>query len=130
MQNMIVGAAAVLLLGAATAWAEVTPEDPLPSRVLSCGGSVITEIGPRLEGDTNFSSGVSVFFRNGGTQVGYDKILAVVNSRKGDHVLICLVFIPEHCPVGDNRGKIYTTTNLRTLESWTLPDSEHSCGGA
>ena len=31
---------------------------------------------------------------------------------------------------GDNRGKIYTTTNLRTLDSWTLTDSEHSCGGA
>ena len=31
---------------------------------------------------------------------------------------------------GDARGRIYTTTNLRTLESWTMPDSEHQCGGA
>ena len=123
-------AAALLLLGAAAARAEVTPNDPLPARILTCGGSVITEIGPRLEGDTNFSSGTSVFYKNGGSQVSYDKIAAIINSRKGDHVLICLVFIPEKCPPGDNRGKIYTTTNLRTLESWTPPDSEHSCGGA
>jgi hypothetical protein len=91
---------------------------------------VVTGIGPRLEGDTNFSSGASVFFKNGGAQVSYNKLQAIINSRKGDHVMICLVFIPEHCPPGDARGKIYTTTNLRTLESWTVPDSEHSCGGA
>ena len=122
--------AGILLLGAATAQAEVTPNDPLPIRILNCGGSVITEIGARLEGDANFSSGTSVFYRNGGGQVSYDKISAIINSKRGDHVLICLVFIPQHCPAGDNRGKVYTTTNLRTLESWTLPDSEHSCGGA
>lgn len=38
--------------------------------------------------------------------------------------------LPQHCPPGDNRGKIYTTTNMRTVKSWTLPDSEHRCGGA
>ncbi len=122
--------AAVLVLGAAAAEAEVTPNDPLPGRILTCGGSVITEIGPRLEGDADFSSGTSVAYRNGGGQVSYDKVPAIINSRRGDHVLICLVFIPDHCPPGDNRGKIYTTTNLRTLNSWTLPDSQHSCGGA
>ena len=31
---------------------------------------------------------------------------------------MCLVSIPPHCPKGDNRGLVYTTTNLRTLESW------------
>lgn len=55
---------------------------------------------------------------------------AIKNSRVGDHVLNCLVFIPKDCPKGDDRGRIYTVTNLRTLESWTLPDSQHSCGGA
>jgi hypothetical protein len=122
--------AAVLFLGAATAQAEVTAHDPLPTRILACGGSVITEIGGRLEGDSNFSSGTSVFYQNGGSQVSYEKVPAIVNSKRGDHVLICLVFIPSKCPVGDDRGKFYTTTNLRTLDSWTLPDSEHSCGGA
>ncbi len=122
--------ASVLLLGAATAQAEVTPNDRLPTHILTCGGGVIREIGGRLEGDTNFSSGTSVFYQNGGGQVSYDKIPANVNSRRGDHVLICLVVIPAIARWGDDRGKIYTTTNLRTLDSWTLPESEHSCGGA
>jgi hypothetical protein len=122
--------AVVVFLDLATARAEVTPHDRLPARILACGGSVVTDIGGRLEGDTDFSSGTSVFYENGGSQVSYEKVTAIVNSRKGDHVLICLVFIPSNCPQGDSRGKIYTTTNLRTLESWTLPDTEHSCGGA
>ncbi len=112
--------AVVLLLGAAAAQADLTPNDPLPAHILTCGGGVTTDIGGRLEGDTNFSSGTSVFYQNGGSQVSYDKILAIVNSKRGDHVLICLVFIPSNCPAGDDRGKIYTTTNLRTLDSWTL----------
>jgi hypothetical protein len=122
--------AAILLISAVTARAEVTPSDPLPVHILTCGGGVITDIGGRLEGDTNFGSGTSVFYQNGGSQVSYDKVPAIVNSKRGDHVLICLVFIPSKCPAGDDRGKIYTTTNLRTLDSWTLPDSQHSCGGA
>ena len=120
----------VLLLGAATAQAQVTPNDPLPTRILTCGGSIITLIGGRLEGDTDFSTGTHVEYRNGGAGVSYGKDGAVANSKVGDHVLVCLVFIPHNCPAGDDRGKIYTTTNLRTLESWTLPDSQHSCGGA
>ncbi len=51
-------------------------------------------------------------------------------SRKGDKVYVCLMSILANCPPGDDRGRVYTTTNLRTMESWTLPDSEHSCGGA
>ncbi|MGH6834606.1 MAG: hypothetical protein ACREC9_03460 [Methylocella sp.] len=120
----------VLLLSATMAQAGISSNDPLPKRILTCGGSVIIEIGPRLEGDTDFSTGTSISYKNGGGQVSYDKIPAIVSSKKGDHVLICLVFVPEKCPKGDTRGKIYTTTNLRTLESWTLPDSQHSCGGA
>jgi hypothetical protein len=123
-------AAIVVFLGVVRAQAEVTPHDPLPTHILTCGGSVVTDIGGRLEGDTHFSSGTSVFFENGGGQVSYDRVSAIVSSKKGDHVLVCLVFIPSNCPAGDDRGKIYTTTNLRTLESWTLPDSQHSCGGA
>jgi hypothetical protein len=129
VQRML-GTVAVLLLGVAIARAEVTSDDPLPGRVLTCAGSVITMIGPRLEGGPNFSSGISVFFKNGGSQVSYEKVPAIIDSKRGDHVLVCLVYVPQNCPPGDNRGKIYTTTNLRTLESWTLPDSEHSCGGA
>ncbi len=50
--------------------------------------------------------------------------------RAGDPVEMCLVSIPRDCPVGDDRGREYRTTNLRTRKSWRLPDSEHSCGGA
>lgn len=110
--------------------ASVSIKDPLPRKVLTCGGSTITQTGPRLEGDTTNDSGTSVSFRNGIYQVSYDKEEAILQSKKGDHVMICLVFVPKGCPKGDTRGRIYTTTNLRTLQSWTLPDSQHSCGGA
>jgi hypothetical protein len=122
--------AAALLAASAGQARPVSVKDRLPKTVLTCGGSTITDIGPRLEGDKDNSSGTSVFFRNGGAQVSYDKIDAILNSKKGDHVMICLVFVPKNCPKGDKRGRIYTTTNLRTLESWTLADSQHSCGGA
>ena len=75
-------------------------------------------------------SGSAVRFANGAYQVSYDELEAVQHSRGGDKVFLCLIRIPRDCPPGDNRGRIYTTTNLRTLDSWTLPDSEHSCGGA
>jgi hypothetical protein len=75
-------------------------------------------------------SGSAVTFNNGGYNVSYDLVDAIRDSRIGDHVMICLVYAPKDCPPGDDRGKTYTVTNLRTLESWTLPDSEHMCGGA
>jgi hypothetical protein len=75
-------------------------------------------------------SGSAVLFASGHYQVSYDQVPAVNRSRPGDRVYLCLVKLPEHCPPGDHRGRIYTATNLRTLESWTLPDSQHSCGGA
>ena len=55
---------------------------------------------------------------------------AIARSRPGDPIRLCLVSIPKHCPPGDDRGRFYKATNLRTGKSWTLPDSEHMCGGA
>jgi hypothetical protein len=113
--------------------AAVSPNDPLPTTVLNCGGSIIKSITGRLEGDHNFETGAEVGVGNGGGSVAYQddpSIAAIRKSKVGDHVLMCLVYVPNHCPKGDVRGKFYTVTNLRTLESWTLPDSEHSCGGA
>jgi hypothetical protein len=75
-------------------------------------------------------SGSSVIFVNGGSQVSYEQETAVDASRPGDPVKMCLVSIPRHCPPGDDRGREYKTTNLRTHKSWRLPDSEHMCGGA
>jgi hypothetical protein len=75
-------------------------------------------------------SGSAIVFANGGYQVSYEQEAAVDRSRPGDPVRICLVSIPKDCPPGDDRGRVYKTTNLRTHGSWTLPDAEHMCGGA
>jgi hypothetical protein len=106
----------------------------VPGRFGQCVTTTIADIGERLEdGRTNApiaGSGSAVTFANKLYQVSYNEIDEIAHSHVGDRVLMCLVLIPTNCPKGDIRGKIYTTTNLRTMESWTLPDSEHSCGGA
>ena len=75
-------------------------------------------------------SGSAVRFANGGYQVSYDTVPAIEESRKDDRVRMCFVSTPLNCPKGDDRSKIYNSTNMRTHKSWRLPDSEHSCGGA
>ena len=113
---------------------QVTANDPLPVRVLDCGGAIITKISDRFGGKIGApaSMGSYVQLNNMGAGVSYDVEPALQNSQVGDHVLVCLVYIPDpdKCPPGDTRGRIYTYTNLRTLQSWTLPDSQHMCGGA
>jgi hypothetical protein len=100
----------------------------LPTYVGACVKTRIKSIGTRLEGIPG--SGSAVTFYNGGYQVSYDTVPAIEHSKAGDHVRMCLVSIPRHCPKGDDRGRFYRTTNLRTHKSWKLPDSEHMCGGA
>ena len=116
------------------AWAATAIAAPLPAAVGQCSDTRIAKIGERLEdgatGEPMAGSGSAVTFANRGYQVSYDEEPAIQHSRRGDPVHICLVKLPQNCPRGDHRGRIYTTTNLRTGESWTLPDSEHSCGGA
>ena len=101
--------------------------DPLPTVVGTCAETAIEEVGTRLGTP---DSGSVVSFVNGGVQISYDPVAGIINSQVGDPVNVCLVLVPEDCPPGDDRGKIYRTTNLRTGESWELPDSQHSCGGA
>jgi hypothetical protein len=100
----------------------------LPGYVGECVKTRVKSIETRLEGAPD--SGSAVTFANGGYQVSYDTVPAIVHSKAGDPVRMCLVSIPRHCPKGDNRGRVYRTTNLRTHKSWKLPDSEHMCGGA
>jgi hypothetical protein len=100
----------------------------LPDYVGECVKTRIKSIETRLEGVPD--SGSAVTFANGGYQVSYDTVPAIVHSKAGDPVRMCLVSIPRHCPQGDNRGRFYRTTNLRTHKGWKLPDSEHMCGGA
>ncbi len=96
----------------------------LPTEIGQCVNTAIAEITSRFEADINANpdDGSAVNFDNGGHQVSYEKEPPLINSRVGDPVLMCLVEIPQDCPPGDDRGRIYTTTNLRTQESWTLPD--------
>jgi hypothetical protein len=99
----------------------------LPSRVGQCVTTAITKVGTRLD---TLGSGSALSFENGGDQVGYDTVPAIEHSRAGDRVRMCLVSIPRHCPKGDDRGRVYRTTNLRTHQTWTMADSAHMCGGA
>lgn len=124
----------------ATTSGPIYPEDSesaaaaggLPTEVGQCAETVIATITGRFQADINADpdDGSAVSFENGGFQVSYEKEQPLINSSVGDPVLVCLVSIPRDCPPGDDRGRIYTTTNMRTSESWTLPDSQHSCGGA
>jgi hypothetical protein len=106
----------------------------LPTKVGQCVDTIVKSVGERLEdGATNKpvpGSGSAISFANGGSQVSYEQMPAVDSSRAGDPARMCLTAIPQNCPQGDNRGREYKTTNLRTHRSWSLPDSEHACGGA
>lgn len=123
----------ICLMGGLAAAAPAFAGD-LPTRVGACVETTIKSVETRLvDGSTNRpvpGSGSAVSFANGGYQVSYDTVPAIESSRAGDEVRFCLVFIPRHCPKGDDRGRIYKTTNLRTHKAWRLPDSQHSCGGA
>lgn len=117
-----------------TALPAVAAAAALPQRVGDCDRTAVSRIGTRLQdsqtGRDIPDSGAAVWFRGGGHQVSYDADRAVEESQPADPILLCLVKLPQHCPPGDGRGRWYTATNLRTLRSWTLPDAEHSCGGA
>jgi uncharacterized protein len=108
---------------------------PLPARIGQCATTQIVDITPRLDPghpptNQDFDSGTAINYRNSGHQVSYDREPALLNSKPGDSVAMCLVAVPHDCPPGDNRGRLYTVTNVRTAATWTLPDSQHSCGGA
>lgn len=104
--------------------------EPLPYVVGACSRTNITWIGSRLMGDDTFDTGTSVRYANGGIQVSYDYEAPLIASQPGDPVELCLRFIPQDCPPGDMRGRIYETRNLRTGGVWVMPDAQHRCGGA
>lgn len=99
-----------------------------PANVGDCVETAVTLVGPRLEGVPDSGSGIA--YENGLTQVSYDVVPAIANTQVGDAVRLCLVSVPENCPPGDDRGRVYEGTNLRTNETWSAPDSQHMCGGA
>ena len=108
---------------------------PVPSRaappalgVGQCTNTKVIKLGTRLL-DTP-GSGTAIQFANSIALVSYDIVPAAEASKPGDKVKMCLKSVPRNCPPGDERGKVYTVTNLRTHQSFTLPDSQHECGGA
>ena len=136
MKNMafVLGLVALALAVQAADAQRRAPPRPSLLRVGTCVRTTIREVTQRLEDGVTHrvipDSGSAVEFANGLYQVSYEQVPAVNQSRRGDPVFVCLMSLPTDCPPGDDRGKLYTTTNLRTEESWTLPDSEHGCGGA
>jgi hypothetical protein len=102
--------------------------DPLPAKIGQCSNTTIKDIGTRLENAPG--SGDAVGYANGGAQISYDTIKGLKGSRAGDPARLCLISLPQDCPPGDDRGKKYRATNLRTHSSWEAFDSEHMCGGA
>jgi len=122
-----------LLLAAAMALTTLAPAlpaaaGPLPARVGQCTTTTIKAIETRLDGVAD--SGDAVEYASGGYGVSYDQVPALHSARKGDTVKLCLAALPKDCPKGDDRGKTYRATDMRTHKSWELPDAEHMCGGA
>ncbi len=104
------------------------------SRVGQCQVTRIEMVAPQArpgQPRSDFGpSSTSVSFANGVHQFSYDLEWPVMLSRPGDRARVCLVSIPQHCPPGDDRGRDYAVTNLRTGAKWRLYDSQHMCGGA
>jgi hypothetical protein len=106
----------------------VFAKEPVPVHVHQCVTTSVKAIGTRLEGIPG--SGSAITYTNGLYQVSYDIDMGMQSSRPGDKVYLCLTELPAGCPPGDDRGKVYKATNLRTNRAWEASDSEHSCGGA
>lgn len=104
----------------------------LPAKPGQCVTTQVASVTARLDGEPpgSFESGTAINFANGGHQVSYEREPALIASRRGDRAIMCLTVLPRACPPGDDRGRYYTVTNLRTRSSWSLPDSQHLCGGA
>jgi hypothetical protein len=95
-----------------------------------CYRSRIIRPTSRFGGMPNKDDGTVVVFANGLQQVSYEFVPQASRSRPGDKVTSCVFALPANCAAGDTRGIYYRTHNWRTHGTWTLPDSQHECGGA
>lgn len=98
----------------------------LPTEIGQCVKTTISEITTRVGSGT----GDVVGYPGDLYGVSYDTVDGLKGSRVGDPVKLCLVSVPQDCPPGDERGKVYSAYNPRTGLSWELPDAGHMCGGA
>lgn len=98
---------------------------------LHCDMTTIESIGKRLDTGNPLTDGTVIGYANKVLGISYDRIAAIVEkSNVGDRVKLCLTAKYIDCPKGDTRGRTYRATNLRTGDTWELPDSQHVCGGA
>jgi hypothetical protein len=124
MRRALFLASAIFVLSSSAAMAA----DALPLKPGECEMTSVKQVTTRLEGMPG--SGSAIEYTDTGYQVAYEQIPGIDNSKAGDPIKLCLISIPQHCPPGDNRGRQYKATNLRTHESWQAADAEHMCGGA
>jgi len=109
-------------------------DDDLPNVLGHCTRTRIISITGRF-GETlkwpppKDVNGTTVRYANGANQVSYNYEEQVARSHIGDDVLLCLSTIPRHCPPGDNRGRVYSSTKIEDHSSWIMSDSQHMCGG-
>ena len=121
---------------AAAALALATPplRPSLPKHVGDCATTKVSAdrdaAGRRLDHKPDRGFGQRVEFVNGGYQVSYDTVAAIEASRPGDPVHICLVSIPQGLPAGRQSRPDLQDHQPAHHGLWTLPDAEHSCGGA
>lgn len=124
---------ACLLAGTAAFAAELVPQ-----QVGQCTLTTISDLGYKLE--TNDDRGRvqtildpsrdEVRYVDGIEQYSMTKLAGLKGARKGDPVKLCLTEVPDECPPGDDRGKVFKATDLKTGKSWEAMNSEHDCGGA
>src|SRR5258708_5147607 len=103
--------------GLGPARAAVPAADVLPTQAGECAETTITALtdywGLKISArKQEIDQGVAISFSNKGGQYSHETPPAVVKSKVGDRVKLCLISIPSGCPAGDNRGRIYRTTNL------------------
>jgi uncharacterized protein len=117
--------------------------NPLPQKVGDCINSKIIKKVTRFDGAIAGETGgeVVVVLQDVGLYIqsidhlsnsmNLDKYMySTADFSKGDKVKLCLAALPENCPPGDDRGKIYSVTNYKNRRSFVGIDSWHSCGGA
>jgi hypothetical protein len=116
-------------------------------KIGACAETTITKIADRFDeplsptpfkpgekrdkdGEPKMDQGTYVQYQNGAEQIHAEWNAGVAHSRLADPVRLCTVWKPKKCPPGDDRGRIYKATNLRTKKTWQMSESWHSCGGA
>ena len=107
MRRSFAALAGLLMLGATI---PVSGQE-VPNEIGQCVETTIEKVGSRLVGVSE--SGDAVMYSNGIFGVSYDAVPGLRRSKPGDPVQLCLTSLPEDCPPGDERGKIYTATNLK-----------------